>query len=318
MQRFLILVFSLLLFSVSPPEILAQEVQEDSSVAPNQTVAPETNSKQSQQVKSQSLSAVSLAKLSPANAPAEITSTSSPGQNTNKPSEAGQEPKPLTRKVDIPRKGITIQYPDDWSVGPKRFENLTEIIDLPANKQNQPITTKIKITTEERKDHAEALRRLEEIRTGIGAPTSSFLTIGGWPAIQFGRIEERPTPGKNFPRPQFKDKKMYRITTVIAAGDLIVRMEAALPSDASPGLIKQVQAITRSAFFSTRASLKKTENELASLRKGPVRVRLHWQLYLQIRSRQVRQILLQAPEAVAAERLCRQQYKIRPRMRPLV
>ncbi len=161
-----------------------------------------------------------------------------------------------------------MQYPDDWSVGPKRFANMDEIIDIAAGQKNKPITSKIKITTEERKDAAEALRRLEEIRTGIGAPTSAFLTIGGWPAIQFGRIEDRPTPGKNFPRPQFKDKKMYLITTAIAVGDMLVRLEASLPSDASPGLIKQAEAVSRSLFFSARGNPKKTAADLGRLRKN--------------------------------------------------
>ncbi len=44
MQRLLILtkamVFSLLLFGVSPPEIFAQKAQEDSMVGQNPTVAP--------------------------------------------------------------------------------------------------------------------------------------------------------------------------------------------------------------------------------------------------------------------------------------
>src|SRR5215204_5035775 len=220
---------------------------------------------------------VSEAKLSPAAPPGgEHMTGSSAGEDAKQPSPPAtpttsrQEQKPLTRRLEIPRKGITIQYPEDWSVGPKRFANMDELINLPPEQVGKKsITAKIKITTEERRSHEEALRRLEEVRSGIGAPTSAFLTIGGWPAIQFGRLEERPSPGQDeFPRPQFKDKKMYLITTAVAVGDLLVRLEASLPSDANQGLIHQAEAISRSAFFSAKADPKKTQDEVGRLRKS--------------------------------------------------
>jgi len=286
MQRLLSLVataaVSALLAGVSAPEVLAQDERKVPAVAEDasaERVGPPAGSNRTVTPESGTSSAVSVARLSPtgpaaaeSKSPAAVEDASQPpaparaGPQENQ-QDRPQEPKPLTKRLDIQRKGISVQYPEDWSVGPKRFENMDELINLPPGQQNRPITAKIKITTEERKDHAEALQRLEEIRTGIGAPTSAFLSIGGWPAIQYGRIEERPTTGK-LPRPQFKDKNMYRITTVIAAGDLLVRLEASLPSDASRGLINQVEAMSRSALFSKKASAKQTDDELGRLRKN--------------------------------------------------
>jgi hypothetical protein len=259
-----------LLLVASPPGVFAQDAQKASETQQDVSAERTPSSADKSPVASDSstTSTVSVARLLPARAESKSDSFAQEADNkSSSPSSNQEEQKPLTKRLEIPKKGISVQYPEDWSVGPKRFENLTELINLPANRQNGSITATVKITTEERKDHAEALRRLEEIRSGIGAPTSAFLTIGGWPAIQYGRIEERPTPGKNFPRPQFKDKNMYRITTAIAAGDLLVRLESALPSNASPGLIRQVEAISRSTFFATKASVNQTRNELANLRK---------------------------------------------------
>jgi len=270
-----------LLVSFSLPQTYAQVVPQDSGAAQAVNSAqPDAADpvKRVGRTESPTPPAVSVAKLSPA-APLAAqpppNSNSSAGKDSGKPNATApqnnngqEERKPLTKRLENTRKGYTVQYPEDWSVGPKRFANMDELINLsPEQVGKKPITAKIKITTEERRSHEEALRRLEEIRSGIGAPTSAFLTIGGWPAIQYGRPDERPSPGQ-FPRPQFKDKKMFRITTAIAVGDLLVQLEAILPSDASPGLIHQAEAISRSTFFSAKANPKKTQDEVGRLRKN--------------------------------------------------
>ncbi len=251
MQRLLILtlamIVSLLLFGVS-----------QSSAEKSKARKPE----------SQKSLAVRVAKLSPSDVPTKFTSSfpseRSAANNT-------QEPKPLTKMLEIPRKGVTVQYPDDWSVGPKRFANLDELIDVPAGQAGgRVLTSKIKITSEDRRSHEEALRRLEEIRIGIGAPDTAYLIVGGWPAIQYRRIEERPEPGQDeFRRPQFADKRMLRITTAVAAGNLLLRLEAALPSNANPELINNAEAISRSPVFALKANEEQAKRELRRLKQRP-------------------------------------------------
>ncbi|HYE16360.1 MAG TPA: hypothetical protein VD968_18120, partial [Pyrinomonadaceae bacterium] len=189
------------------------------------------------------------------------------------PAPAGQRPrhvrKPLDKTHAIRGKGVSLRYSENWSVAPRRFANMDELIDVPpGHLHSKPLTSKIKITTEQRRSHEEALRRLEEVRTGLGAPASSYLTVGGWPAFQYRRVEERPSPGdkEELRRPQFKDDKMLRITTVVAAAELLVRLEAALPSDADPELIEETEAISRSLTFSSSADSRRTRDELARLR----------------------------------------------------
>ncbi len=216
--------------------------------------------------KSQKSTAVRVANLSAPDLPGKFTPSARPER-----SAAGNPQQTLTKMLQIPRKGITVKYPDDWSVGPKRFANQDELIDVPAGQSaSKTLTSKIKITTEDRRNHEEALRRLEEIRIGIGAPETAYLIVGGWPAIQYRRIEERPEPGQDeFRRPQFSDRKMLRITTAVAAGDLLMRLEAALPSNANSELIDKAEAISRSPIFALKANVEQAKRELRQLKERP-------------------------------------------------
>src|SRR5215213_922993 len=172
-----------LLVCFSPPVTLAQDTRQGSgnttavASARRDSAGPQT---QAAPTKPPTQAEVSEAKLPPAvPAVGEPPPGSSPGEGAKQPpppatpTTSRQEQKPLSRRLEIPRKGITIQYPEDWSVGPKRFANMDELINLPPEQVGKKsITAKIKITTEERRSHEEALRRLGEIRSGIGAPTS--------------------------------------------------------------------------------------------------------------------------------------------------
>ncbi|HQR35773.1 MAG TPA: choice-of-anchor D domain-containing protein [Blastocatellia bacterium] len=177
------------------------------------------------------------------------------------------QPKPLTEKLTMETEGLTLRYPADWTVAPHRLGGLTELISVSVGKQKEAtqLIAKIKITTENRLDHADAVQRLQDIRQGHGAKVSDFTMIGGWPAVQFSRREERPQPDRG---PKFADPMMVRVTTAIAVGKLLLRIEGSLPSDANQELISQVEAISRSLISKAKSDDAQSEKELQQLRRN--------------------------------------------------
>ena len=58
------------------------------------------------------------------------------------------------------------------------------------------------------------------------------------------------------------------ITTAVAAGNLLVRLEAVLPSAATRTLISEVEAIERSVSFATRGNPSRAAREILELRRA--------------------------------------------------
>ncbi|MFL6292886.1 MAG: WD40/YVTN/BNR-like repeat-containing protein [Thermoanaerobaculia bacterium] len=99
------------------------------------------------------------------------------------------------------------------------------------------------ITTERRRDHAEAVRRLAEI-AAERPEEATPLVINGWPAIERRYRALMPQPGQ-------QEIASGRIetsftTTAVAMDDLVVRFETMLAPDADPRLLDQALAIGRS------------------------------------------------------------------------
>ena len=118
---------------------------------------------------------------------------------------------------------LTVKHPDNWSEEPSIFYNSRKLVDVPQNAQGaaKP-SARIKIYTEQRLDHADALRQVREFAQGIGAGSKDFLLINGWPALQFSYVTTRPQPEHG---PRFEDTEVLRIATLVAAGDVLVRLD---------------------------------------------------------------------------------------------
>lgn len=169
----------------------------------------------------------------------------------------------LTRTLNVAEHNLTIHYPDSWSIGPKRFSNMQELVNVSADKQDKlAVSARIKIRHQTRLDHADALNELVEISKETKA-AATVLNIGGWPAIQRASIEDRPEPDE---APRFWDPYMVRVTTAIAAGNFVTRIDAILPSDADAKMIGDAIAVARSVAFSQQAEAKQTESDLNGLR----------------------------------------------------
>jgi len=171
----------------------------------------------------------------------------------------------LTQTLYIDAEGITVSYPEGWSVAPKRFTNTHELINVPADQQDTvEATARIKIRIQTRTDHAEAVHELQEIATEVDSP-STFLAIGGWPALQRRHLERRQQPSQGL---RFTDEMVLRITTAVVAGNLLIRFDGTLPSDADQELIDQVEAIGRSLVFTTTGDPGQVDQEIENLRSS--------------------------------------------------
>jgi hypothetical protein len=182
-------------------------------------------------------------------------------------SQLDQASKALTKSLGIPAKGITVRYPENWSVGQPTL-NSWVILNVAADQQDtaKP-TVRVAIGYLERVDHADAVNQLAEYAHESHNP-STFLTIGGWPAMQRVQLVKRPQPGEG---PTFPDLNMVQITTAVAADNLLVRLEADLPSNADQQLKDLVLAIGQSLTFPSTGNPAQVQLELNNLSSSPSR-----------------------------------------------
>lgn len=181
--------------------------------------------------------------------------------------QPAQASKMLTKTVSIGTKGITLRFPENWSVGQPTL-NSWVILNVPAGQQKttKP-TVRLVIGYLERTDHTDAVSQLAEYAKESSQP-STFLAIGGWPALQRVQLVKRPQPGN---APVFPDRNMVQITTAVAADNLLVRLEGDLPSNADQQLKDLVLAIGQSLMFQSAGNPAQVQQELNKLQSLPRR-----------------------------------------------
>jgi hypothetical protein len=212
--------------------------------------------------------------------------------------QAAQSQTPvLTERLEIAPDGVTVRYPAGWSVTQEahvaRIVNLTPDRFKTADFQTHSNATEVLITVQPMPNHAEALRKTRDARAESAAPTT-FLMIGGWPAVQRREVVTRQQPGspegeeeqrENEPKndangeqqtattsraPEQRQRllplTMLRITTAIAAGDLFVTANAQLLPNAPAAEEELVRAILRSVTFRTAGDPARATRELNELR----------------------------------------------------
>ena len=173
-------------------------------------------------------------------------------------------PIPDAREFRVDDMGLALNVPPNWSVAGRLYTNQVRLVNQPEQRgPGARITSIVKVFTENRADHEDAVNRLDTIARGMGAPESAFLNIGGWPAVQYGRIEQRPKPSK---ATGTIDTEMYLISTVVAAGKDIIRMQGILPSMATDAEIAVAKAMGRKMAFDAIGDPDKTRKELNGLR----------------------------------------------------
>ncbi|MEP7342305.1 MAG: choice-of-anchor D domain-containing protein [Acidobacteriota bacterium] len=207
--------------------------------------------------------------LNPADGPAAAEDKDKTGNNpSTKPAPTTKAPQslaqlPMTQSLRIQAKGLTIRYPENWTKVESRFANAQELHSLKEGAKS----ARIIITSEQRRDHADALRRLREIAAEQDVKTS-YIEIGGWPALQRRYTEDVPMPGK---RAQGLGPvaHLVKVTTAIAADDLLVRIDATIPSERSAELADQVEGIGQAALLDRKGIPGQVEQEIQTLRSQP-------------------------------------------------
>jgi hypothetical protein len=195
-----------------------------------------------------------------------------PGKASPTATPAAKQAVALVNALEAREEGYVLRYSSDWSPGPASFANAKRLIARPtgyhtASPGAEPAW--MLITTEAPKNHAEGLRRLagiaSEVREGA---TTTFLKIGGWPGLQRRHLRPLEQPSRGGEEGDESERMSLRITTAVAAGDLIVRVETwVVPPD--PALADEVEAIGRSLTFPriTEQSIN-VDQEIRDLKSG--------------------------------------------------
>ena len=187
------------------------------------------------------------------------------------PQGQGQgKPDPLPEELSFD--GLfTVRFPANWSELPSVYKNSKTLVSVPRAEHSKLSAAKnaygigdrvarVSITIEQRRSHDEAVQRLREIASGFATP-ATFLEIGGWPALEQSRMEQRPLKGASpvFQQPASQvitadDRLTLHKSTVIAAGTLLIRLEAAMPPKGNEQLQRDVEAIGRSVRLAAPAA----------------------------------------------------------------
>ena len=202
------------------------------------------------------------------------------------------QPRPLQQQIVVERLGLTMHYPTEWSAAPT--PQLIWLVRGTQDEANGPALDRlaqIYVTSENRRDHADAVRRLREIASEYPGAVS-YLAVGGWPALQRRVLTDKEQPGveddedADAERAQAAalqppaapraiqlnvtpNEKLLKITTVVAAGNTIVRAEGRMPPDAGREIEEQVRAIESATTFRVAGNAANTTRELRALTAAP-------------------------------------------------
>jgi hypothetical protein len=171
---------------------------------------------------------------------------------------------PFTQRLRIQAKGLTVPYPDNWTAVPSRFANAHEL----HSQTNGGRPARLMITSEQWREHTDALRRLREIAAEYDEKPQ-YLEIGGWPAMQRRYVDELALPGRKAQGQPETVVKLLKITTAIAADTLLIRLEGTIPFERAGELAEQVETISRAAAFDKQGAPDQVEQEIQSLRRAP-------------------------------------------------
>ncbi len=152
-------------------------------------------------------------------------------------------------------KELAVTLPAGWRLSHQGRDSLSVSVPLKKERQLPPATGKnpkppfvvaaeagMLITTEQRRDHAEAVRRLAEIASERPEPATPLI-IGGWPAIERRYRAPMPQPGRQ--EPSGPGGLTDFVTTAVAEGAILVRFETMLAPDADPKLVEEAMALGR-------------------------------------------------------------------------
>jgi hypothetical protein len=189
------------------------------------------------------------------------------------PAQRSQPVVDAERRTVTVGKGITFNYPTGWAPSAQKYANAVELVAKGRSRIILVPDARMLITTEQRLSHAEAIQRLQQIAASRTA-VLTYLAISGWPTFQRRYREPLPLPTDHFVQPgppntkraEGESRLAYHSSTVIAAGNTIVRLETTVSPTAGDGLALQAIAWARLARLPLRTDRSQTEAEVKLLR----------------------------------------------------
>jgi hypothetical protein len=173
----------------------------------------------------------------------------------------------LTQSLAMDQLRVALRYPEGWSATLQ--DERAWLVNVPLAQATGAALAglaQLFVTVEHRTDHADAVRRLRDIASEFYGPVE-YLTIGGWPAMQRRVVTRREQPGAEGADAQ--EQQIVRITTAIAAGDLLIRAEGRMPPDAGEQVEQQVRAIESSITVQTAGNEADAQRAVEELRAVP-------------------------------------------------
>jgi len=179
-------------------------------------------------------------------------------------------------QVELKKVGAIISMPQGWRVTNQTPDSVSVHVPLKsqrrlpieADKTNPkpgvviPSEAGMVITTERRRDHSEALRRLAEIASEYPERATTRV-INGWPAIERRYRSVMPQPGLQESRANVETSFL---TTAIAAGVDVIRFETMFAPDADPKLFDEALSIGRN-YRGPQGRADVSERELPEIQR---------------------------------------------------
>ncbi len=165
--------------------------------------------------------------------------------------------------------GGSIPFPSGWMS--RDYANMHELwnttpqnlASLSAEQRDEVARIRTSVTS--CATHAEALHRLREVEAE-SAGASQYRIIGGWPALVRQQLIDKPREGD---ADSGENEKLFMVTTAIAAGKTVVRMDGFAPQTASPDLVSQMASMGQNWQPPVPGNSANSNSELQQLRSSP-------------------------------------------------
>src|SRR5262245_5422603 len=180
----------------------------------------------------------------------------------------------FTKSLSIEAKNMTLRYPEGWNLIQSPDPTVRELQMQVSLEKRSGVneadsestgTARMQINIEPRLDHADAFERLRHIAAEYSG-SETYLDIGGWPAYQRRYLAPLARRSSAATKPV---EISVCVTTAIAAGDQVIRIETFFPPGASEELAAQAELIGRSATFAETGDERQTQEDIRMLRASP-------------------------------------------------
>jgi len=169
------------------------------------------------------------------------------------------------KTVKIANDAVRFKAPAAWTRTVMRGDTAVELTHSRQTSTGRILDAYMIVLTEKRLSHAEAVDRLLQIARETQAP-ATFVLIDGWPALEKRQTIVVPPRAAPESAGRGPERQVVQVTTAVAAGDIIARVETSIPLEAGAAMVPEVETIGRSLTFAARATAAESESELARLR----------------------------------------------------